>query len=79
MILLHYGVPTLSLGKFFIISHNSRSRNRSEFKQTKIVTYSRAVVIHSGQDDLGLGGTPLSNTTGNSGSRVACGVIGTCK
>lgn len=47
--------------------------------KTKIVTYSRAVVIHSGQDDLGLGGTPLSNTTGNSGARVACGVIGTCK
>ncbi|KAI9280437.1 copper/zinc superoxide dismutase [Sporodiniella umbellata] len=36
----------------------------------------RAVVIHSGQDDLGLGGMPLSNTTGNSGDRVGCGVIG---
>ncbi|ORE01085.1 copper/zinc superoxide dismutase [Rhizopus microsporus var. microsporus] len=36
----------------------------------------RAVVVHSGKDDYGLGGTPLSNSTGNSGSRVACGVIG---
>ncbi|CAO3645352.1 unnamed protein product [Mucor hiemalis] len=36
----------------------------------------RGVVVHSGQDDLGLGGSPLSNTTGNSGERVACGVIG---
>lgn len=39
---------------------------------------SRAVVVHSGEDDYGLGGTPLSNTTGNSGERVGCGVIG-CK
>ncbi|CAO3701931.1 unnamed protein product [Rhizopus stolonifer] len=36
----------------------------------------RAIVVHSGQDDLGLGGSPLSNTTGNSGERVGCGVIG---
>lgn len=43
-----------------------------------ISLYSRGVVVHSGQDDLGLGNSPLSNTTGNSGDRVACGVIG-CK
>ncbi|CAO3697809.1 unnamed protein product [Rhizopus stolonifer] len=36
----------------------------------------RAVVVHSGEDDLGLGGSPLSNTTGNAGGRVACAVIG---
>lgn len=36
----------------------------------------RAVVIHQYIDDLGLGGVPASKTTGNSGSRVACGVIG---
>ncbi|EIE86366.1 hypothetical protein G6F46_008513 [Rhizopus delemar] len=36
----------------------------------------RAVVVHSDRDDYGLGGSPLSNTTGNAGSRVACGVIG---
>ncbi|KAI7906901.1 copper/zinc superoxide dismutase [Cokeromyces recurvatus] len=36
----------------------------------------RGIVIHTGKDDLGLGGTPLSNTTGNSGARLACAVIG---
>ncbi|CAE6495574.1 unnamed protein product [Rhizoctonia solani] len=36
----------------------------------------RALVIHSGEDDLGLGGTPDSLTTGRAGGRFACGVIG---
>ncbi|GAN04633.1 conserved hypothetical protein [Mucor ambiguus] len=36
----------------------------------------RGIVLHSGEDDLGLGNSPLSNTTGNSGERSACGVIG---
>lgn len=36
----------------------------------------RAVVVHSDEDDLGLGGHNDSLTTGHAGSRVACGVIG---
>ncbi|XP_034950180.1 superoxide dismutase [Cu-Zn]-like isoform X2 [Chelonus insularis] len=36
----------------------------------------RSVVVHSGADDLGKGGQPLSNTTGNAGDRWGCGVIG---
>ncbi|KAI8994844.1 superoxide dismutase 2 [Pilobolus umbonatus] len=36
----------------------------------------RGVVIHSGQDDEGRGDSPLSKTTGNSGDRWACGIIG---
>lgn len=39
---------------------------------------SRGIVVHENIDDLGLGGTPLSNSTGNAGGRIACGVIG-CK
>ncbi|KAK0219248.1 superoxide dismutase [Armillaria fumosa] len=35
----------------------------------------RSVVVHTGTDDLGRGGTPLSLTTGNAGARAACGVI----
>jgi Cu-Zn family superoxide dismutase len=42
------------------------------------MSYSRGIVIHADKDDLGLGGSPLSNTTGNSGDRLACGIIG-CK
>lgn len=37
---------------------------------------SRSLVIHADPDDLGMGGVPASATTGNSGGRVACGVIG---
>ncbi|KAH6585518.1 hypothetical protein BASA50_001127 [Batrachochytrium salamandrivorans] len=36
----------------------------------------RALVLHGGVDDLGITDNPLSITTGNAGSRLACGVIG---
>ncbi|XP_022915986.2 superoxide dismutase [Cu-Zn]-like [Onthophagus taurus] len=36
----------------------------------------RAVVVHSGEDDLGLQDTDESHTTGSAGSRVGCGIIG---
>lgn len=36
----------------------------------------RAVVVHSGEDDLGRGGHELSLKTGNAGGRAGCGVIG---
>ncbi|XP_011267952.3 superoxide dismutase [Cu-Zn], chloroplastic [Camponotus floridanus] len=36
----------------------------------------RSMVVHSDEDDLGKGNHTLSSTTGNSGSRWACGVIG---
>jgi len=35
----------------------------------------RSIVIHSDRDDLGLGGDAESIKTGNSGERLACGVI----
>jgi Cu-Zn family superoxide dismutase len=38
----------------------------------------RSVVIHEGQDDLGLGSALDSKTTGGSGARIGCAVIGLC-
>ncbi|QEI03623.1 SOD [Rachiplusia nu nucleopolyhedrovirus] len=36
----------------------------------------RSLVVHSQRDDLGLTDHPLSKTTGNSGGRLGCGIIG---
>jgi len=36
-------------------------------------------VVHANPDDLGRGDHNLSKTTGNSGPRLACGVIGLAK
>lgn len=36
----------------------------------------RSMVVHEGEDDLGRGNVKESKTTGNSGGRAGCGVIG---
>jgi Cu-Zn family superoxide dismutase len=36
----------------------------------------RSLVIHEDEDDLGLGDFPDSKTTGHSGKRIACAIIG---
>lgn len=36
----------------------------------------RGLVVHENKDDLGKGGYPDSKTTGHSGARIACGIIG---
>jgi Cu/Zn superoxide dismutase len=45
----------------------------SKFKLDDIV--GRSIVLHEKEDDLGQGNHQTSKTTGNSGSRVACGDV----
>lgn len=35
----------------------------------------RAIVIHKNEDDLGVNDNPDSKATGNSGPKIACGII----
>lgn len=44
------------------------------FGDTSVI--GRSCVVHEGEDDLGRGNFQDSKTTGHSGGRVACGVIG---
>lgn len=39
----------------------------------------RSIVVHAMEDDLGLGDNAQSKISGNSGSRLGCGVIGVIK
>ena len=50
-----------------------------KLRGTKANIIGRGLIIHADPDDCGLGGIPLSLTTGNSGKRIACAVIGYAK
>jgi len=39
----------------------------------------RSIIIHEDKDDLGLGTFEDSKTTGHSGARIACALIGISK
>ena len=47
-----------------------------KLRGTKSNIIGRGLIIHAGEDDCGLTDHPLSKTTGNSGARIACAVIG---
>ena len=50
-----------------------------KLRGTKCNIIGRGLIIHADEDDLGLGGFPDSLTTGHSGKRIACAVIGYSK
>ncbi|XP_028842040.1 copper chaperone for superoxide dismutase [Denticeps clupeoides] len=55
---------------------DGRASFRLEDTQLKVWdVIGRSLVVDSGEDDLGRGGHPLSSVTGNSGDRLACGII----
>ena len=39
----------------------------------------RSIIIHEDEDDLGLGNFEDSKTTGHSGARIVCSLIGVSK
>ncbi|XP_069374394.1 copper chaperone for superoxide dismutase isoform X2 [Paralichthys olivaceus] len=53
-----------------------RASFRLEDNQLKVWdVIGRSLVVDAGEDDLGRGSHPLSTRTGNSGERLACGII----
>ncbi|XP_039625145.1 copper chaperone for superoxide dismutase-like [Polypterus senegalus] len=55
---------------------DGRATFRIEEYQVKVWDIiGRSIVVDSGEDDLGCGNHPLSSKTGNSGERMACGII----
>ncbi|XP_029977208.1 copper chaperone for superoxide dismutase [Salarias fasciatus] len=55
---------------------DGRASFRLEDTQLKVWdVIGRSLVVDAGEDDLGRGGHPLSRQTGNSGQRLACGII----
>jgi Cu-Zn family superoxide dismutase len=50
-----------------------------KLRGTKCNIIGRGLIIHEDEDDCGTTDHPLSKTTGNSGKRVACAVIGYAK
>ncbi|XP_054853158.1 copper chaperone for superoxide dismutase [Eublepharis macularius] len=55
---------------------DGRASFRMEDNRLKVYDIiGRSLVVDAGEDDLGRGSHPLSKVTGNSGERVACGII----
>lgn len=69
-------------GDFGNITANEQNESKFHFTTNKITLFGkysivgRSVIIHEDEDDLGLGGHSDSLTTGHSGGRIDCAVIG---
>ena len=61
------------------IAHYQRIDDMIKLRGTKANIIGRGLIIHADEDDCGLGNTPDSLTTGNSGKRIACAIIGYAK
>ncbi|XP_069578378.1 copper chaperone for superoxide dismutase [Brachyistius frenatus] len=59
-----------------VAGDDGRASFRLEDHQLKVWdVIGRSLVVDAAEDDLGRGGHPLSKQTGNSGERLACGII----
>jgi len=61
------------------VAHYRMVDDMIKLRGTKANIIGRGLVIHADEDDCGLGGQEDSLTTGHSGKRIACAVIGYAK
>nr|XP_042705571.1 copper chaperone for superoxide dismutase [Chrysemys picta bellii] len=77
----HHGGPQDAhrhLGDLGNVLAGSNGRADFRMEDTRLKVWDiigRSLVVDSGEDDLGRGGHPLSKVCGNSGERLACGII----
>jgi Cu-Zn family superoxide dismutase len=85
----HYNMPRHAGDLINNFTFNSNGYFKHEYSDDLLTMYNndkkdisivgRSIVIHEGQDDLGLGMNKESLISGNAGNRINCGVIGVCK
>ena len=80
------GMKNRHIGDLGNITANNKGQAKSSFydnriklRGTKLNIIGRGLIIHEDEDDCGKGGNDESLKTGNSGKRIACGVIGFSK
>ena len=61
------------------IAHYTMTDDVIKLRGSKANIIGRGLIIHADEDDCGKGNAPTSLTTGNSGQRIACAVIGYSK
>ena len=78
----HGGLDNGHKGDLGNIKTDENGNCFTSIKTDKIIVdeiLGRSIIIHQDEDDLGLGTFDDSKTTGHSGSRIACSVIGISK
>lgn len=78
----HAGLEGGHAGDLGNIKTNENGECNISIKTDKFIVdeiLGRSIIIHQDEDDLGLGSFEDSKTTGHSGSRIACSVIGISK
>jgi Cu/Zn superoxide dismutase len=68
---------TGDLGNISIKSNKNYVRKTYYIKGTSVRDLiGRSIIVHEGEDDLGQGSFEDSKTTGHSGKRIGCAIIG---
>lgn len=78
----HGGLQNGHAGDLGNITTDDNGKSKMSLKTNKFNVseiLGRSIIIHEDEDDLGLGNFEDSKTTGHSGTRIACAVIGISK